>query len=213
MNNHTAIALGHVSDVSRCYPERHDMTVAHANRGFTLIELLITLSIAMILLTIAVPSFIDFIRNGRMATQTNDLVLALAYAKSEAVKRGITINVCKNVDTTTACSNADTGWSNGWTIFVDSDNDCVVDSTEEVLRVWPALQANTLCYSNGDRVRFGSTGFTTSVSNGTFRVCDARGATEARGVVLSLQGRARRAIDSDNNSIEEDGSGNDLSCP
>jgi len=180
--------------------------------GFTLIELLVTLSIAGILLTIAVPSFIDFIRNSRMASQANELVLALTYAKSEAVKRNLTVAVQKNADTVTACSGTSTGWSNGWTVFIDSDADGVVDVTEEVLQVWPALTGgNTLCFNNGSWVRYRNTGATASL--GTFRFCDARGAVEARGVVVSAQGRVRRATDSNSDSIEEDGSGNNLTCP
>ncbi|WP_455219324.1 pilus assembly FimT family protein [Kaarinaea lacus] len=38
--------------------------------GFTLIELLIAISISMIVLTFAVPSFSSFIKNGRVTTYT-----------------------------------------------------------------------------------------------------------------------------------------------
>lgn len=188
------------------------MTRAQPQAGFTLIELLVTIAIAAIMLTVAVPSFRDFILNSRMATQSNDLVLALTYAKSEAVKRNSSINVCKAADAATNCGGGNaTGWSNGWTVLVDGDNDCVVDAGDQVLRVWPALQNNTLCFNNGVKARFANTGFSTNTA-GTYTLCDSRGATEARGVVLSSEGRIRRATDSNADSIE-DVNGANLACP
>jgi type IV fimbrial biogenesis protein FimT len=192
------------------------MNHSHAERGFTLIELMVTLSIATIMLTIAVPNFIDFISNSRMASQANDLVLALTYAKSEAVKRNLTVSVQKNADTGTACSGTGTGWSNGWTVFIDSDSDGVVDVSEEVLQVWPALTGgNTLCFNNGSWVRYRNTGVVADASQGTFRVCDTRGRTEARGVVVSPQGRVRRTTDGNGDSIEDVGgtAATNLACP
>jgi type IV fimbrial biogenesis protein FimT len=183
--------------------------------GFTLMELMVTISIVAIMATIAVPSFIEMIRNGRMASQTNDLVLALTYAKSEAVKRNALVKVLKIADATTTCGGggSNTGWSNGWTVFIDSDDDNFIDNTEETLRVWPALEGTTLCFNAGASVEFRNTGGLKSGS-GTFRLCDSRGAIEARGVTISmLVGRIRRTTDSNSDSIEEDGSGNNLTCP
>lgn len=206
-----------VIDSTSCpYPDARKPSLARARgmAGFTLIELLVTISIAAIVLTLAIPSFRDFLLNSRMTTQTNELVLALSYARSEAIKRNATINVCKNADTTTDCGEHAEGWSNGWTVFIDSDDDCVVDSTEVVLQTWPALDGNTLCLAslNTDRVKFRNTGYSPGY-NGTFTLCDSRGDTEARGLILSSLGRVYRASDSDNDSIEEDGSGVNLTCP
>ena len=187
--------------------------------GFTLMELMVTISIVAIMATIAVPSFIEMIRNGRMASQTNDLVLALTYAKSEAVKRNALVKVLKIAGDTTSCGGGAVGWSKGWTVFIDNNNDGVVDpedgnddidTGEEILRVWPAITGTTLCFNDGVSAEFRNTG--ASLNNGTFRFCDSRGATEARGVVISSQGRIRRATDTNGDSIE-DVSGTNLTCP
>jgi type IV fimbrial biogenesis protein FimT len=156
-----------------------------------MIELLVTVSIAAILLTLAVPNFRDFLLNSRLSSQALDLVTALNYAKSEATKRNVTINVCKNADAVTVCTGAATGWSNGWQVVVDNNNDCDGnDAGETVLKVWPALEGNTLCYNGatGDRIRFQNTGFTPGFA-GTYRFCDSRGTANARSVTVSLLGR------------------------
>jgi prepilin-type N-terminal cleavage/methylation domain-containing protein len=41
------------------------------SKGFTLIELMVTLAVAGILLTIAVPSFQEFIASNRISTEAN----------------------------------------------------------------------------------------------------------------------------------------------
>ncbi|HET8801857.1 MAG TPA: GspH/FimT family pseudopilin [Marinobacter sp.] len=61
--------------------------------GFTLIELLVTVVVLAIILTMAVPSFQETIRNNRVATETNTLVGAVQLARSEAAKRGVEVSL------------------------------------------------------------------------------------------------------------------------
>ena len=56
--------------------------------GVTLIELMITLSVAAILLSLAIPSFQQIAATNRVAGLTNELTAALNLARSEAIKRG-----------------------------------------------------------------------------------------------------------------------------
>lgn len=81
--------------------------------GFTLLELMITISVAGILMAMAIPSFSDMIRNNRLTSYTNEFVTSLNIARSEAVKRGQHVVVRKIV--------AGAGWENGWQVFVDVD--------------------------------------------------------------------------------------------
>lgn len=74
--------------------------------GFTLVELLITISIAAILMGIAIPSFSTFVSAQRIRAASFDLSSTLIHARSEALKR--------NANTT--LTSATGGWQNGWTL-------------------------------------------------------------------------------------------------
>ena len=162
--------------------------------GFSLIELMITLAVASILLSVGTPSFVTFMQDSRLTTQSHTLRTSLSLARDEAVKRATSVSVCPSNDQQTCSGN----WLNGWIIFNDEDEDGVVDSGDgdAVIRVFPALTGgNTLTYSDADNyVGYDYEGFLYSGVTGTFSLCDSRGVTEARGVELVLTGRSRSVI-------------------
>jgi type IV fimbrial biogenesis protein FimT len=159
--------------------------------GFTLIELLVTLSIAVILLAVAAPNFVTFVQNNRLATQANDLVTMLNYARSEAVKRNQRITVCSS-STGTSCA-VSTTWDSGLLVFADTNGDGVVDGGEDVLQVRQGMEGSNTLRAGGTRVTYQSTGFSPGF-NDTFRLCDSRGPTSARAIVVSMQGRVSTSI-------------------
>ncbi|WP_416208273.1 GspH/FimT family pseudopilin [Halomonas sp.] len=57
------------------------------NHGFTLIELLVTIAVMVIMATIAVPSFQSMMASSRVASDYNQVLSGLNYARSEAVKK------------------------------------------------------------------------------------------------------------------------------
>jgi len=55
--------------------------------GFTLIELMVTLSVAAILMAIAIPNIRNFLSNNRLSSGVNDLLHSIQVARTEAIKR------------------------------------------------------------------------------------------------------------------------------
>jgi type IV fimbrial biogenesis protein FimT len=97
--------------------------------GFTLIELLVVVALVAILLMIAVPSFRSVIERNRIATQVNSFVGDLQVARSEAIKRGVTVSICPSSNGS-SCLGANT-WQGGWMVFTDPNGNCTLESASE----------------------------------------------------------------------------------
>jgi type IV fimbrial biogenesis protein FimT len=66
---------------------------ARRRLGFTLIELLIVVALVAIVLTLAVPSFREFIVVQRLKSINAQIVTDLQYARAESVSRGVPVRV------------------------------------------------------------------------------------------------------------------------
>ena len=155
--------------------------------GFTLLELMITLAIAVILMMIAAPSWQTQTADNRLTAATNQLVGALAYARSEAVKQGRRADLCSSNDITNATpSCTGTAWETGWLIWLDADNDNSFDSPGEIVRVSEALRGGTNITTGAGTtsMSFDPTGFTTTPD--TFLVCDANTGDRNQGRQLRI---------------------------
>lgn len=158
--------------------------------GRTLPELMTTVCIAGILLAIAMPSFMNLIIENRMTTVANDLVASLAYARSEAIKRGVQVTVRHK-------GTALSVWEGGWELFTDENGDGLMNINDALVRSYAPLPedytlrtgasyAKWLAYNSTGKVR-SSSGF----ANDTFRLCDySRQTNRSRAIIIKM-GRVR----------------------
>ena len=188
-------------------------------RGVTLIELMVTVVLVSIILAVGIPSLSWMVKNNRRATQLNILAADMNLARSEAVKRNLTVTVCKRNSDGDDCDNSAT-WTQGWITFVDMnsngafDDDASAPLCEDdedcLLRVRdPLTGSNTLAFPR-NRVTYNNRGATGAT--GTFTFCDDRGAAYARAKIISNTGRLRASRDSNDDGVHEDGSGSPLTC-
>lgn len=149
------------------------------NSGFTLVELIVTLVIAGILVSLAAPSFTSFIKNNRINSQANDLIADLSFARSEAIKRGASVTVCRSDDGQNCNAGA---WTAGW---------IVLDATGQVLRVHEQLSGDNTLVADGNitnSLNYLRTGVTDLNVPGQFTLCDANSG-KGRIIQLSATGR------------------------
>jgi type IV fimbrial biogenesis protein FimT len=94
---HTGVADRAIdADVAR---RGHAASAASPRRmqaGFSLVELMVTVTVATVLLVIAIPSFRNLMLSNRLSTTANEMVRALNLAKLEAIKRNTNVQFCSN---------------------------------------------------------------------------------------------------------------------
>ncbi|OWW22472.1 GspH/FimT family pseudopilin [Noviherbaspirillum denitrificans] len=158
--------------------------------GFTLVELTVTLSVAAILFTVAVPSFVGIIRDLQLSSAANDFFAAINLARAEAVQRGLRVDLMPVGDSG--------DWAQGWVVFVDRNRNRRPDGGEVIflhgpapdgLRITADLSDSTvqyLAYNGAGRTRTHASGYRTQFGTFTFAL-----GTKVRKIKLNFLGRPR----------------------
>jgi len=165
-----------------------------ADRGFTLMELIVCLAVFGTLLALAPATYGEWIASQQLANHARLLTETLELARSEAIKHGYRVNVCKSSDGRRCDDRA--GWEAGWVMFVDENRDGEIDDDQQIIRREGAAPAQITLAANrpvADYVSYTSLGHARLLSGalqmGTFVVC--KPGQDAIKVVLAHSGRAR----------------------
>ncbi|HZZ13028.1 MAG TPA: GspH/FimT family pseudopilin [Paraburkholderia sp.] len=110
-------------------------------RGFTLVETLAVVALIAVIAVMTTPSFVAWHVRDQVDARAHALVSTLAFARSEALRRGSRVTVCR-IDAARHCLAAGqpcgagvTDWSCGWAVVVERGN------TVSLLRAHPLLAA------------------------------------------------------------------------
>jgi type IV fimbrial biogenesis protein FimT len=175
-----------------------------------------------LLVGLVAPGFTTFIQNNRLSSQINTLIGTIHLARAEAANRRTVVTLCGS-DNGANCNTS--SWEKGWIMFSDTTNaaNAIIDGTDQLLLYQEPLSGgNTLRVTgfsgiNKGVLQFSVTGFilSSAPTAGTFTLCDERGASSAKAIIVNISGVSRLAVDENNNDTFNDhtGSGGDISCP
>lgn len=165
--------------------------------GYSLIELLVVMTLAAILMSLAVPAMTGMLSTQRVTSLTNSFLASLNLARNEAIKRNSRAVVCKSVDGLSCIVNG--GWEQGWIVFHDVNNNAAHDADEQVIEQHGAVAAGLGLSGNTQVANYvsysasGSAKLTTGAFQvGTFTLClDPVSSSDVRQMILSNTGRVR----------------------
>jgi type IV fimbrial biogenesis protein FimT len=192
----------HIEKSSNMSDTTHIRSAFRTARGFTLTEFMVTLAVAGILLSVAVPNFRSFIQNDRLSAAANDLLRSFQLARTQAIKHQANVVVCASANPTAANPTCSYGPFNGWIVFQDTNSNWQVDAGEPVLERHELLDSSiTVKTDNNGIESYAATGFANPAGVKTptrnILVCDVRGNqivggnSVERAVLIATTGRTR----------------------
>lgn len=95
--------------------------------GFSLPELLVTVAVAAVLASFALPNLSTMIQGNGIKSYTNQAISNLYLARSEAAKYGFNVKICAANDGSNVCANSK-AYASGWIGFLDLDNNGIFNS-------------------------------------------------------------------------------------
>lgn len=162
-------------------------------RGFTLIELMTILAVAAVLLTVATPALQQFTNNSRQTGGVNDFISSMHIARNTAITTNARVTMCASAG---GASCEVVAWNAGWIVFTDRNSNRLVDAGEKIIGTASGISG--LDIQSGEfpsYLVYRPTGraMTVSVTGnvGQFTICDGRGASHAKAVIMDLSGRPR----------------------
>ncbi|MFQ3228994.1 GspH/FimT family pseudopilin [Reinekea sp.] len=158
--------------------------------GFTLVELLSTVILIALVSAMAASSFAGLIAVAKSDRLKNDWVTFLNYGRSTAIMSQKIITACPLVDN--KCSK---DLSQPWSLFVDTNENKILDSDEEILRVLDNTEQSTFrIYPSNQpyfRFNYNNSSLLTGFARG-FTVCPSGDASAgAFHLKVNITGRVR----------------------
>ena len=130
-----------------------------------MVELMVVVTLLALILGLAAPSFARLASAVAISSGVNQFLADMRFARSEAIRRGGGVVLCRSADPESAeatCSTAidAQGWASGWIVFHDRDSNGQRDTGEDLLRVQARHSGVDTIATGGTPTifRFGGTG-------------------------------------------------------
>jgi type IV fimbrial biogenesis protein FimT len=175
----------------------------HKENGFTMVELLVTIAVAGILAAVAVPGFFSVVNTTKLATQSNELLTAMQFARSEAIRSNAKVTFCgaasPDADADDDCSSGEQPF---WVVIGKA-----AGGGQEQLRIF-AVKAPTKISTDLEKITFSADGLardpdTRELVTGEITVCLETRHPPRNKRVLNIASGSRVAIE----TPTEDGNG------
>jgi type IV fimbrial biogenesis protein FimT len=176
--------------------------------GVTLLELVVVVAIVAVLVTLAVPSFTSMAERSAVSGHVNTFIGALRFARSEAIKAGTTVVMCRSSNSETAtptCATSGNDWMAGWIVFVNRDQDASNNFNsadgDSLLKAQGPMQSSggIVPAATVGKFVFRSTGIMSAGASQMVFNSKSLASTRQKIVCVSFQGRARVLVDSFSN--------------
>ena len=148
-------------------------------KAFSLIELLVAIVLVAAMLLVVTPSWRALIAKNHAVSYANDIMMALQFARSTAIKSGKPVGFCPSKNHK-ECGGL---WKDG---------SIVITSGGVIVRVLPPIfYGDKLRWNHDDSIiEFSSDGFSKG-EQGSFFYCPKNSSENARAIILSPMGRVR----------------------
>jgi type IV fimbrial biogenesis protein FimT/type IV fimbrial biogenesis protein FimU len=169
-------------------------------KGFSLIELMVTIAIAGIAITIAIPSLSTFTLQMRVDNEVSEIQRLLMTTRNAAINSGVPARLCP-LDEDDDCAD-----NNSWAGRIG-----VVTSDGLIKEREPIEQGDLLQFAF-NQVAYSPSGQLANNNTGAFKYCPQGNDELSRAVILALSGRTYLSNDLNGNGRDQDRNGDNISC-
>jgi len=163
-------------------------TVTKLAKGFTIVELMVTIAIAGIIATIALPNLNSFLVIMRVDNEVSEMHRLLLTARNSAINTGLNTTVCP-LDASLTCTD---NWENDISVFTNTTaNTDRMEGNDILIKIKSTIKVNDkLQFSSTEPLVYTPSGRALTSLASRFSYCPFQYSDESNGIDVSASGRA-----------------------